>query len=290
MWNCKHCNKIFEFEKTADKANHSRWCDSNPKLSSYTGNPNLKNAVRKSKDIKYGEEKEYIVKCDHCDKDVCVIEREKTFPTKERYFCSRACSNSHVVTNSHRKKTSESMTGKEYVAPYILIKKCEYCMMDFTCNSKRETRFCSRSCSTSFTIKSRNTVARQNRSKLANYRADCAFKFSIKDFPGEFDFELIKTYGWYKPVNRGNNLTGVSRDYMVSIRYGFDNNVDPAIISHPANCRIIKHSDNVSKGINNHISIDTLLERISIWNTKYSVEPKYGHGRDLERTFLESNK
>lgn len=31
MWTCKHCNLLFDFSKTAEKANHSRWCISNPK-------------------------------------------------------------------------------------------------------------------------------------------------------------------------------------------------------------------------------------------------------------------
>lgn len=34
-WTCKHCNKTYSFEGRADKANHSRWCDENPKRTSY---------------------------------------------------------------------------------------------------------------------------------------------------------------------------------------------------------------------------------------------------------------
>lgn len=35
MWACKHCNKFFDFENPSEKANHSRWCKSNPKRSEY---------------------------------------------------------------------------------------------------------------------------------------------------------------------------------------------------------------------------------------------------------------
>ena len=35
MWKCKHCSKEFDFDTTSQKANHSRWCDKNPKLESY---------------------------------------------------------------------------------------------------------------------------------------------------------------------------------------------------------------------------------------------------------------
>jgi hypothetical protein len=37
-WNCKHCNKSFEFEKPQQKANHSRWCEHNPKSKEYRDN------------------------------------------------------------------------------------------------------------------------------------------------------------------------------------------------------------------------------------------------------------
>lgn len=36
MWNCKHCNKEFDQLSASEKANHSRWCDSNPKRDSYS--------------------------------------------------------------------------------------------------------------------------------------------------------------------------------------------------------------------------------------------------------------
>jgi hypothetical protein len=35
MWICKHCNKIFENLSPSEKANHSRWCDKNPKREKY---------------------------------------------------------------------------------------------------------------------------------------------------------------------------------------------------------------------------------------------------------------
>lgn len=35
MWNCKHCNQQYDNFTTSQKANHSRWCESNPKRDSY---------------------------------------------------------------------------------------------------------------------------------------------------------------------------------------------------------------------------------------------------------------
>ena len=111
--------------------------------------------------------------------------------------------------------------------------------------------------------------AEKIRIKLRKYRVDAAFTFSLKDFPDEFDFSLIETYGWYKAKNRGNNLGGVSRDHMYSVKDGFLNNVDPKIIAHPANCRLIRQGDNASKKDKSCITLEQLLERIKIWDQKY---------------------
>lgn len=42
MWICKHCNLSFTNFTNSEKANHSRWCDLNPRRSQYT--EKLKNA------------------------------------------------------------------------------------------------------------------------------------------------------------------------------------------------------------------------------------------------------
>lgn len=112
---------------------------------------------------------------------------------------------------------------------------------------------------------------RKHRSSLVNYRADCSFKFNLADYPDEFDFTLIESYGWYKPKNRGNNLTGVSRDHAVSVRYGFDNNLPAEHLAHPANCVLMQHGKNVSKGKNITMSYEELLKRIAAWDKKYNL-------------------
>ena len=111
--------------------------------------------------------------------------------------------------------------------------------------------------------------ARSSRSDLANYRADCAFKFNLSDYPTEFDFTLIESYGWYKPTNKGNNLIGISRDHAVSIRYGFDHSLPTVHLAHPAKTILMQHSKNVSKGKKISLSYEELLERIEAWDKKY---------------------
>jgi len=102
------------------------------------------------------------------------------------------------------------------------------------------------------------------------YRPSCEFRFTLSDYPGEFDFDLIKKHGWYKAKNRGNNLNGVSRDHLYSVKDGFTNKVDPAMISHPANCKLVVHTDNQKKNVKSEITLEELIERIKIWNLKYN--------------------
>lgn len=272
MWHCQHCNKEFNFNKTADKANHSRWCDHNPKRALYTNNPNLINAVKTAKDKRHGKLSDYNVTCNKCGNTFKVRERDLAFPSKEKYYCSRTCANSHTVTDEHRRKTSETLTGKEYQPPCTLTKLCEECSTEFTyikTGRNKHKRFCCRSCATKSSHRKYNEEARKKRAALQNYRSDCQFQFNLKDYPNEFEFTLIEKYGWYLPKNRGNNLNGVSRDHMVSVRFGFDNNIPPEHIRHPANCRLLQHNSNVSKGSKNSITYDQLLQRITAWDTKY---------------------
>lgn len=273
MWQCQHCNKQFNFTKTADKANHSRWCDQNPKFQHYRSNPNLKDACDISRDKRYGKLLKFSVQCAKCNNTFEVEERALLFPSKEKYYCSRTCANSHIVTEEHRKKTSETLTGKEYMPAQEITKACEECGTEFKyikTGRNRHKRFCCKSCSTKNTRRTRDAELRKTRTAFRNYRLDCQFQFGLKDYPDEFDFKLVEQHGWYLPKNRGNNLNGISRDHMVSVRFGFDNNIPPEHIRHPANCRLLQHNNNVSKGIKNSITYEQLLQRIATWNTKYN--------------------
>ncbi len=91
MWTCKHCKDDFEFNSLSEKANHSRWCSENPKKSD---TQKLKIAQSLSIERKLGLVQEFQVSCKTCCKTFLVKEREKKFPSKEKYFCSRSCANS----------------------------------------------------------------------------------------------------------------------------------------------------------------------------------------------------
>lgn len=118
---------------------------------------------------------------------------------------------------------------------------------------------------------SRNIICIYCRSTYYEYyRIECKFKFNVFDFKEEFDLDLVRKYGFYSPTNKRNNLEGVSRDHIYSVRDGFINKIDSKIISHPANCRLILHRDNSKKSSKSIITIDELISRISEWDLKYN--------------------
>jgi hypothetical protein len=109
---------------------------------------------------------------------------------------------------------------------------------------------------------------------LRTYRARASFKFNIYSYPNLFNLELIKQHGWYSPGGRSNsnknvNLTGVSRDHLYSVSDGWNHNIEPSVLSHPANCNLILHNDNIRKGNNSSITLMELKQRIELW----SVDP-----------------
>lgn len=245
----------------------------NGKYNDTVSRAKIKDSRDKFLNLKLGELTKFSVVCEKCNVVLSVTERALQFPTKAKYFCSLTCSNSHVVTEEHRQQTSATLSGRIYKPPEEITKNCINCNTPFTYTkhyTKRDRKTCSRSCSTTHSNISRGIAVRLRRPALTNYRADCNFKFSLNDYPTEFDFTLVEQYGWYKAKNRGDNLTGVSRDHMVSVRYGFDNNIASEIIRHPANCMLMQHNKNSSKHSKCSILLDELLTRIKEWDIKYS--------------------
>tara|TARA_Y100000296_G_C5096386_1_gene217586 strand:- start:67 stop:738 length:672 start_codon:yes stop_codon:yes gene_type:complete len=113
--------------------------------------------------------------------------------------------------------------------------------------------------------------------KIETYRARANFKFNVYDYKEEFDLTLLEKYGWYSPggkygKNKNTNFSGISRDHMYSIKDGYDNNINPNILSHPANCKLVLHNkENLVKGRKSSITIEELLDKIKLWDLKYLV-------------------
>lgn len=50
------------------------------------------------------------------------------------------------------------------------------------------------------------------------------------------------------------------------------NNVSPELLSHPANCKLILHSENLKKNSKCNMTIDELIVKIEEFNRKYKLE------------------
>ena len=84
--------------------------------------------------------------------------------------------------------------------------------------------------------------------------------------------------GWYtcpgqKRKHYAKNVNGISRDHSYSISEGLKNNINPLLLSHPANCKLMIHLDNKRKHSNCEIIIDKLKEKILKWEDKYNTFP-----------------
>jgi hypothetical protein len=52
---------------------------------------------------------------------------------------------------------------------------------------------------------------------------------------------------------------------MLSVKDGFEMGIDPEIIKHPANCKLVLHKENQSKHRHSSITLEELKERIKHW-------------------------
>lgn len=93
------------------------------------------------------------------------------------------------------------------------------------------------------------------------YRSQCQFRFETKHMPYVSGFDQLIKLG----MRSVTNPNGVARDHKLSIKFGYDNNIDPNIIAHPANCEYIPFRVNSSKGSSCSITLDQLLEDIKNW-------------------------
>lgn len=281
---CPHCHIEFKQINSRVFANHVRWCKKNPKHDDCCGKKfkeKLSNTLKENVILKHGQLKTYEVECETCHKKFQVKEFENDFPSKDRYFCSRSCANSYSAGFANHENISKGVKAYYQTHSRTLtikeVRKCKWCNNEFETTNKRNAKCCSNSCASKYRefqdyekkLNAATSDAEKIKIQFRKYRLDASFTFSLKDFPDEFDFSLIETYGWYKAKNHGNNLGGISRDHMYSVKDGFLNKVDPKIIAHPANCRLIRQCENASKKNKSCLTLEQLLERIKIWDEKY---------------------
>jgi hypothetical protein len=171
--------------------------------------------------------------------------------THNRKFCNNSCA--AMFNNKGRVVTEEQ---KQKVREKLIKPKKE---------KIKEPKSC-RFCKENEVTEKHKVICNGCKNKFYKfYKPLCVFDFNIKDCVDKFDLTIVNENGWYSPKNKGNNLNGVSKDHMYSVRDGFINNVDPEIIRHPANCKLLLHSENNKKNYNSSITIEELKERIKNW-------------------------
>lgn len=115
---CKYCNEKFKQIDAPLFANHVRWCKKNPNDTI----SNIGSGVNFAINNKLGEYKDFSVSCFRCSVKFIVREREKLFPKKSKYFCTRSCANTRI----HTEETKEKMKKSNSSSSKLLWQNPEY--------------------------------------------------------------------------------------------------------------------------------------------------------------------
>lgn len=227
---------------------------------------NYDKLLNTNKEKRLRKEEEYLLSPKFCKCGEII-----TYKKRENNYCNHSCSAKftnpendyslrveNIRKGIHSYLINNNIKSENNIGKYNLI--CNYCNLPFV-KERKDIKYCSSECKDKF--------RRKDVDKLRMYRLDANFKFNLADYPDEFDFTLIEKYGWYSPTNKKNNLGGVSRDHMLSVREGFEQGIDPKLLAHPANCKLMIHNENVSKHKTSSISLIELLQRIETFDKKY---------------------
>jgi len=107
MFECEKCGELFENVKL--KANHIRW--KHGQDYSIQGKENLKKKAYKLNEKRFGKWIEETVICFHCGAKIKI--KYRFGKKKEKYFCSRSCSNSRnmkdLFSDDVKKKISDKI-------------------------------------------------------------------------------------------------------------------------------------------------------------------------------------
>ncbi len=229
---CQYCNKVFMVQ-----------VGSKGKFCSLSCGTSFRN--QQSKKLHENRYLESPKKCQCCGSTL-------SYQQRNNKYCSNSCA--AKVTNYVPRKRGPT-AKEEYLFSKVNFLLCEKTNQWYS-NRNPDGSF--RRCSPYI------------KTEKQKYYMAARFKFNVYHFPNKFDIDLINKYGWYscpgkKRKNAAKNINGVSRDHLISVSYGFKNNIDPAIISHPANCQIVLHSENKRKSESCKITLEELLERIKNW-------------------------
>lgn len=202
----------------------------------------------------------------------CKIEHNGTYGSGR--FCGGKCArgfSTKAKRSEINKKVSSKLSGRtlsdthkhnieksnNFNRKTKITKHCLNCNDSMICRENDRRKFCSQYCWVNYTEKTKD--------EYLLYRQKCKFDFDVTKFQDRFNLSLIEQHGWYSPTNKGNNINGVSKDHMFSVKDGFDQKVNPDIIKHPANCQLMLHKQNQTKRAKSSITLNELLEKIKHW-------------------------
>lgn len=94
----------------------------------------------------------------------------------------------------------------------------------------------------------------------------CAFRFKEELYPFIKGYDLYCQLGMYSVRNK--TVTGVEKDHRISKAYGWKHNINPAIMSHPANCEFLLYDANRRKLEKCSITLEQLMEEIKAFDKK----------------------
>lgn len=197
----------------------------------------------------------------------------------QKKFCSSSCSaryNNRLRTNRTKEsrlltsvavRKSLGVSDGPYARIYLL--KCQVCEEAYY-RPRRGSRVCSKSCQSLLESqrrlgkpnpKSKYSGKRISRVEYHYYRTLAEFKLKPKDLLRIKGYDLFREFGIWSV----NNKRGVVRDHILSTKDGWVQEIDPAIISHPANCQFLSINENSTKGDKSWITYSELLYRIQGW-------------------------
>lgn len=234
---CPHCNKSFKTYKSW----HRHKTISHPEE---IKDPSYKQTA-------YQQSPNHCVQCND----------ELPYSKRANRFCSTSCAG--IFNNAKRNKdqvigklkaTWRLKLGSLSCDKEPVIKTCPTCQTEFESKGASHT-YCNPTCN----------LTKQGK---VQYRKLCRFDLSPNTHSSLYNFDLIKTNGWYRPSNHkdGYNPDGVTWDHLYRVEEGYKNGISPSIMSHPANAEMVTWRDNRARQTST-ISLEELLERISQWSS-----------------------
>lgn len=169
-------------------------------------------------DKKLGLNKEFIVKCNKCGKEILVQEREKLFPKKNKYFCSRSCANSREHSEKTKEKIGDKIKENLKINPrekrFVRI-FCKKCSKEFEVTyAKRHRKFCCVDCAVEFM---RGSNASRTNGLISVYNQKEKRRSKNEIYFAELCKEKFSNVLTNEPIFNGWDADVILEDYRIAV-------------------------------------------------------------------------